>query len=132
MWISKNDFNGLKDQFNNLSDKIDEHRETIFELQRIIEHYIPGKITYVTSKKVEAKTYGGGTVIIDPFTCFYQDGKEYQINGLYLHDLVAIETKGCNEKVLYIKESYKLENETQYTTEEYVVDLQNQTFIRTK
>lgn len=82
MWISKNDFNGLKDQFNNLSEKIDEHRETIFELQRIIEHYIPGKITYVTSKKVEAKTYGGGTVIIDPFTCFYQDGKEYQINGV--------------------------------------------------
>ena len=39
MWISKNDFNGLKDQFNNLSEKIDEHRETIFELQRIIEHY---------------------------------------------------------------------------------------------
>ena len=45
MWISKKKYEEFKDQFNNLSEKIDENKETIFELQRIIEHYVPGKVT---------------------------------------------------------------------------------------
>lgn len=132
MWISKKKYEEFKDQFNNLSEKIDENKETIFELQRIIEHYVPGKVTYITSKELNVKTYGGNTVTIPSFTHFYKDGKEYQINELYLHNRPNIEVKNDNENILYIEDEYIQKDKAVTICCEYIVDLQNQTFIRTK
>lgn len=64
------------------------------------------------------------------YTLIYKDFKEYKICGLYLNK-PQFEIDEKDNNLIHVKDNIKQLDGT-IKVEEYIVDLQNQTFIRTK
>lgn len=64
------------------------------------------------------------------YTLIYKDFKEYKIVGLYLNK-PQFEIDEKDNNLIHVKDNIKQLDGT-IKVEEYIVDIQNQTFIRTK
>lgn len=140
MWISKKKYEELIKRINTIEEKtskftsygpkwFDHCRDDINDIQRVMENSKLGEITYKSildktalffSKSKNSKNY----------TLIYKDFKEYKIVGLYLNK-PQFETDEKDNNLIHVKDKIKQLDET-VKVEEYIVDLQNQTFIRTK
>ena len=140
MWISKKKYEELIKRINTIEEKtskftsygpkwFDHCRDDINDIQRVMENSKLGEITYKSildktalffSKSKNSKNY----------TLIYKDFKEYKIVGLYLNK-PQFEIDEKDNNLIHVKDNIKQLDET-IKVEEYIVDLQNQTFIRTK
>ena len=143
MWVSKKKYEELVGRIEVIErrltkfrpyhiDKFNRYEDDIERLQRIVENYIPREVTYVSKDtEVKFKNYLG-IEIENEGTRIYKDGKEYMFHKLYLHNKAKIEMKDDNKNILYIEDKYMPDGLDTYVTGIYIVDLQNQTFIRKK
>lgn len=145
MWISKKKYEELVGRLDKLEgkvsrygnyipEKLDKCRDDISDIQRIMENSKLGEITH--------KSIFNKTTLFFPFeecdkskdskifTLIYKDFKEYKIAGLYLNK-PQFEIDEKDNNLIHIKDYIKNLDKTT-KAEEYIVDLQNQTFIRTK
>lgn len=140
MWISKKKYEELIKRINTIEEKtskftsygpkwFDHCRDDINDIQRVMENSKLGEITYKSildktalffSKSKNSKNY----------TLIYKDFKEYKIVGLYLNK-PQFEIDEKDNNLIHVKDNIKQLDGT-IKVEEYIVDLQNQTFIRTK
>jgi len=136
MWISKKKYeelvcrlNRLERKVSNMPEELNKCRDDINDIQRVMEESKLGEITYKSifdktalffSKSKDSKNY----------TLIYKDFKEYKIAGLYLNK-PQFEIDEKDNNLIHVKDRIKNLNET-INVKEYIVDLQNQTFIRTK
>lgn len=136
MWISKKKYeelvcrlNRLERKVSNMPEELNKCRDDINDIQRVMEESKLGKITYKSildktalffSKSKNSKNY----------TLIYKDFKEYKIVGLYLNK-PQFEIDEKDNNLIHVKDNIKQLDGT-IKVEEYIVDLQNQTFIRTK
>lgn len=142
MWISKKKYEELVGRLNKLEgmvskfedympEKLNKCRDDINDIQRVMEKSKLGEITYksIFDKKTFLFSYGEYDRSKD-YTLIYKDFKEYKIVGLYLNKpQFEIDEKDSN--LIHVKDY--IENLDKTTkVKEYTVDLQNQTFIRTK
>ena len=136
MWISKKKYeelvcrlNRLERKVSNMPEELNKCRNDINDIQRVMEESKLGEITYKSildktalffSKSKNSKNY----------TLIYKDFKEYKIVGLYLNK-PQFEIDEKDNNLIHVKDNIKQLDGT-IKVEEYIVDLQNQTFIRTK
>ena len=136
MWISKKKYdelvyrlNRLERKVSNMPEELNKCRDDINDIQRVMEESKLGEITYKSifdktalffSKSKDSKNY----------TLIYKDFKEYKICGLYLNK-PQFEIDEKDNNLIHVKDYIKNLDET-INVKEYIVDLQNQTFIRTK
>lgn len=136
MWISKKKYeelvcrlNSLERKVSNMPEELNKCRDDINDIQRVMEESKLGEITYKSifdktalffSKSKDSKNY----------TLIYKDFKEYKICGLYLNK-PQFEIDEKDNNLIHVKDYIKNLDET-INVKEYIVDLQNQTFIRTK
>jgi hypothetical protein len=136
MWISKKKYeelvcrlNRLERKVSNMPEELNKCRDDINDIQRVMEESKLGEITYKSifdktalffSKSKDSKNY----------TLIYKDFKEYKICGLYLNK-PQFEIDEKDNNIIHVKDYIKNLDET-INVKEYIVDLQNQTFIRTK
>lgn len=136
MWISKKKYeelvcrlNRLERKVSNMLEELNKCRDDINDIQRVMEESKLGEITYKSifdktalffSKSKDSKNY----------TLIYKDFKEYKICGLYLNK-PQFEIDEKDNNLIHVKDNIKQLDGT-IKVEEYIVDLQNQTFIRTK
>lgn len=136
MWISKKKYeelvgrlNRLERKVSNMPEELNKYRNDINDIQRVMEKSKLGEITYKSifdktalffSKSKDSKNY----------TLIYKDFKEYKIVGLYLNK-PQFEIDEKDNNLIHVKDYIKNLDKTT-KVEEYIVDLQNQTFIRTK
>lgn len=136
MWISKKKYeelvgrlNRLERKVSNMPEELNKYRNDINDIQRVMEKSKLGEITYKSifdktalffSKSKNSKNY----------TLIYKDFKEYKIVGLYLNK-PQFEIDEKDNNLIHVKDYIKNLDKTT-KVEEYIVDLQNQTFIRTK
>ena len=95
--VSKQDqIDLLYDRLHGLSDDIKELYGENRELRRILENYIPGKITFLSSNYRQALLDIGICSYGNDKTFIYKNGEEYVIDNLYLSEntvLVASPTQ---------------------------------------
>ncbi len=136
MWISKKKYeelvcrlNRLERKVSNIPEELNKCRDDINDIQRVMEKSKLGEITYKSifdktalffSKSKNSKNY----------TLIYKDFKEYKICGLYLNK-PQFEIDEKDNNLIHVKDYIKNLDQT-INVKEYIVDLQNQTFIRTK
>lgn len=136
MWISKKKYeelvcrlNRLERKVSNMPEELNKCRDDINDIQRVMEESKLGEITYKSifdktalffSKSKDSKNY----------TLIYKDFKECKICGLYLNK-PQFEIDEKDNNLIHVKDYIKNLDET-INVKEYIVDLQNQTFIRTK
>lgn len=136
MWISKKKYeelvcrlNRLERKVSNMPEELNKCRDDINDIQRVMEESKLGEITYKSifdktalffSKSKDSKNY----------TLIYKDFKEYKICGLYLKQ-PKFEIDEKDNNLIHVKDNNKQLDGT-IKVEEYIIDLQNQTFIRTK
>lgn len=136
MWISKKKYeelvcrlNRLERKVSNMPEELNKCRDDINDIQRVMEESKLGEITYKSifdktalffSKSKDSKNY----------TLIYKDFKEYKICGLYLNK-PQFEIDEKDNNLIHVKDYIKNLDE-KINVKEYIVDLQNQTFIRTK
>ena len=74
-----------------------------------------------------------GRKICTNYTYIYKDLKEYKIDGLCLHKPIFTVDEN-NNNLIYVKDKYYVYDgeDKKETNIEFIVDLQKQTFIRTK
>ena len=136
MWISKKKYeelvcrlNRLERKVSNMPEELNKCRDDINDIQRVMEESKLGEITYKSifdktalffSKSKDSKNY----------TLIYKDFKEYKICGLYLNK-PQFEIDEKDNNIIHVNDYIKNLDET-INVKEYIVDLQNQTFIRTK
>lgn len=136
MWISKKKYeelvcrlNRLERKVSNMPEELNKCRDDINDIQRVMEESKLGEITYKSifdktalffSKSKDSKNY----------TLIYKDFKEYKICGLYLNK-PQFEIDEKDNNIIHVKDYIKNLDET-INVKEYIIDLQNQTFIRTK
>lgn len=136
MWISKKKYeelvcrlNRLERKVSNMPEELNKCRDDINDIQRVMEESKLGEITYKSifdktalffSKSKDSKNY----------TLIYKDFKEYKICGLYLNK-PQFEIDEKDNNFIHVKGYIKNLDET-INVKEYIVDLQNQTFIRKK
>lgn len=90
--VSKQDqIDLLYDKLHKLSDDIKELYGENRELRRILENYIPGKITFVSSNTCSW---------FNKKTFIYKDGKEYVIDNLYLSENTVLVTSPTQKNVV--------------------------------
>lgn len=141
MWISKKKYDELISRLNKLEgkaskfgnympEKLDKCRDDINDIQRVMENSKLGEITHKSifnkSIFVPYEKYDKSK----SYTLIYKGFKEYKITGLYLFK-PQFETDEKDNNLIHVKDKIKQLDET-VKVEEYIVDLQNQTFIRTK
>lgn len=157
MWISKKkydelinriDVNELINRINVIEERtskftpygpkwLDKCRDDINDIQRIMENSKLGEITY--------KSIFNKTALLFPYkkydkfedsknyTLIYKDFKEYKIVGLYLYKPIFKVDNG-DDNLIHVSDvdcTYEDGNKKEMDIS-YIVDLQNQTFIRTK
>ena len=136
MWISKKKYeelvcrlNRLERKVSNMPEELNKCRDDINDIQRVMKESKLGEITYKSifdktalffSKSKDSKNY----------TLIYKDFKEYKICGLYLNK-PQFEIDEKDNNLIHVKDYIKNLDET-INVKEYIVDLQNQTFIRKK
>ena len=113
-----------------MPEKLGKCRDDINDIQRVMENSKLGEITH--------KSILDTTALFNPcknydksknYTIIYKDFKEYKIIGLYLNE-PQFEIDEKDNNLIHIKDYIKNLDET-IKVKEYIVDLQNQTFIRT-
>lgn len=140
MWISKKKYEELIKRINTIEEKtskftpygpkwFDHCRDDINDIQRVMENSKLGEITY---KSIFDKTalFFSKSKDFKNYTLIYKDFKEYKICGLYLNK-PQFEIDEKDNNLIHVKDYIKNLDET-INVKEYIVDLQNQTFIRTK
>ena len=143
MWISKKKYKELVGRIEVIErrltkfrpyhiDKFNRYEDDIERLQRIVENYIPREVTYVSVNDEKSDRSLIDSFTHSLFTYFYVNGKEDRVNELYLHNRANIKIVKDNENILYIEDEYISKDKAVTVYCEYTVDLQNQTFIRTK
>ena len=144
MWISKKKYEELVGRLNKLEGKVSKFgdympekfdicRDDINNIQRIMENSKLGEITYksIFNKKAFLFLYEKYDESKDPnYTLIYKDFKEYKIVGLYLNK-PQFEIDEKDNNLIHVKDYIENLDKT-INVNEYIVDLQNQTFIRTK
>ncbi len=98
--VSKQDqIDLLYDKLHKSSNDIKELYEENRKLRRILENYIPGKITFASPCAVNLHD-----VIIRPYCndkiFIYKDGKEYLINNLYLSENTVLAVSPTQNNVV--------------------------------
>lgn len=152
MWISKKKYDELINRIDELINRInvieertskfipygpkwlDHCRGDINDIQRIMENSKLGEITYksIFNKTAFLFPYEKYDKFEDSkdYTLIYKDFKEYKIVGLYLNK-PQFEIDEKDNNLIHVKDNVKNLDNT-IKVKEYIVDLQNQTFIRTK
>lgn len=145
MWISKKKYDKLIDRIDDLEERtskfspygpkwFDHCRDDINDIQRVMKNSKLGEITY--------ESFFNKTIFGSPlekydksknYTYIYKDFKEYKINGLYLYKPIFTLDEN-NSDLIHVKDiCYVYDGEKKKETDiEFLIDLQNQTFIRTK
>lgn len=144
MWISKKKYNKLIERIDVLekriskfgsygAERLDKCRDDINNIQRVMEKSKLNGITYMSKFEVAVIQYGIGENNIKGCTYIYKDLKEYKIDGLYLTKPVFT-VDDNNNNLIHAKDvQYIHDGENQRKENvEFLIDLQNQTFIRTK
>lgn len=140
MWISKKKYEELIKRINTIEEKtskftpygpkwFDHCRDDINDIQRVMKNSKLGEITF---KSIFDKTalFFSKSKDFKNYTLIYKDFKEYKICGLYLNK-PQFEIDEKDNNLIHVKDYIKNLDET-INVKEYIVDLQNQTFIRTK
>ena len=145
MWISKKKYEELVGRLNKIEgkvskfgdympEKLDKCRDDINDIQRVMTNSKLGEITYesIFNKTAFLFPYEKYDKYEDSknYTLIYKDFKEYKIVGLYLNK-PQFEVDEKDNNLIHVKDYIKNLDKT-IKAEEYIVDLQNQTFIRTK
>lgn len=144
MWISKKKYDELIKRINIIEEKtskftpygpkwFDHCRDDINDIQRVMKNSKLGEITF---KSIFNKTLFIPYEEHDKsksYTLIYKDFKEYKIDGLYLYKPIFTVDEN-NNSLIYVKDKcYVYDGEDKKEANiEFIVDLQNQTFIRTK
>lgn len=99
--------------------------ESVSQLRRILENYIPGRIIS-QSYECDAEIIGLSYRHTPRFTYIYKDGREYKIShlALYKPEFEVLDTDNVLRVVDYV------ETKDQYHKIEYVIDLNKSTFIQ--
>ena len=84
----------------NCTNYIKELYEKNRELRRILENYIPGKITFVSSDLRQPLLAIGICSYYNGETFIYKDGKEYLINNLYLSENTVLAVSPTQNNVV--------------------------------
>lgn len=139
MWISKKKYEELIKRINTIEEKtskfgsygpkwFDHCRDDINDIQRVMKNSKLGEITFksILDKTIFSHPYDKSK----NYTLIYKDFKEYKICGLYLNK-PQFEIDEKDNNLIHVKDYIKNLDET-INVKEYIVDLQNQTFIRTK
>ncbi len=136
MWISKKKYeelvcrlNRLERKVSNMPEELNKCRDDINDIQRVMEE---SKLEEITYKSILDKTalFFSKSKNYKNYTLIYKDFKEYKIVGLYLNK-PQFEIDEKDNNLIHVKDNIKQLDRT-IKVEEYIVDLQNQTFIRTK
>ena len=99
--VSKQDqIDLLYDKLLKLSDDIEELYEKNRELRRILENYIPGKITFVSSDLRQPLLAIDICSYYNDKTFIYKDGKEYVIGNLYLSENTVLSASPTQNNVV--------------------------------
>lgn len=130
----ENRINILEDQINKQKVKIDSYNSLIADitdenkrLKRILENYIPGKITYQNMSEYLTIF----SINRNEWCYLYKDGKEFCINDIKFNDPSFMERNDSNQKnIVYVKDDVSTDGVIEYR--EYIIDLNNCTFIREK
>lgn len=137
MWISKKKYDELVCRLNKFGDympeKLDKCRDDINDIQRVMENSKLGEITHKSILDETKFLFFSPCKKYDnskDYTLIYKDFKEYKIVGLYLNK-PKFEVDKKDNNLIHVKDNIKQLDGT-IKVEEYIVDLQNQTFIRTK
>lgn len=151
MWISKKKYDELINRIDELINRInvieertskfipygpewlDQCRDDINNIQRIMENSKLGEITHTSifNKKAFLFSYEKYDGSKDSnYTLIYKDFKEYKIVGLYLNK-PQFEIDEKDNNLIHVKDYIKNLDKT-INVNEYIVDLQNQNFIRAK
>lgn len=151
MWISKKKYDELINRIDELINRInvieertskfipygpewlDQCRDDINNIQRIMENSKLGEITHTSifNKKAFLFSYEKYDESKDSnYTLIYKDFKEYKIVGLYLNK-PQFEIDEKDNNLIHVKDYIKNLDKT-INVNEYIVDLQNQNFIRAK
>lgn len=135
----ENRINILEDQINKQKVKIDSHNSLITDitdenkrLKRILENYIPGKITYQNMSYIsEGLTIFGINRNEREWCYLYKDGKEFSINDIKFNAPSFMERNDSNQKnIVYVKDDVSTDGVIEHR--EYIIDLNNCTYIREK
>lgn len=142
MWISKKKYEELVGRLNKIEgkvsrfgdyipEKLNKCRDDINDIQRVMANSKLGEITYKSNFNktlfVPYENYDKSKSYI----LIYKDFKEYKITGLYLF-APKFEIDEKDNNLIHVKDNIKQLDGTIKKVEEYIIDLQNQTFIRTK
>ena len=144
MWISKKKYEELIKRINTIEEKtskftpyvpewFDHCRDDINDIQRVMKNSKSGEITYTCYEGQLYINKIGEYVRENAYTYIYSDFKEYKIDGLYLSKPnFAVDDN--NNNLIHVKDVYYIyDGEDKRKTDiEFIIDLQNQTFIRTK
>lgn len=114
-----------------MPEKLNKCRDDINDIQRVMANSKLGEITYKSNFNktlfVPYENYDKSKSYI----LIYKDFKEYKITGLYLF-APKFEIDEKDNNLIHVKDNIKQLDGTIKKVEEYIIDLQNQTFIRTK
>lgn len=104
-----------------------EPEDSVKQLRRILENYIPGRIISQSYER-DVKIVGLSYRHAPQFTYIYKDGREYKIPhlALYKPEFEVLDTDNILRVVDYV------ETKDQYHKIEYVIDLEKSTFIQTR
>lgn len=143
MWISKKKYEELVGRIDVIekriskfgpygAERLDKCRDDIKDIQRVMEKSKLGEITYesIFNKTIPFFSFEECDKSKN-YTLIYKDFKEYKIGSLYLFK-PQFEIDEKDNNLIRVKDHIKRLDGTTERIEEYIVDLQNQTFIRTK
>ena len=144
MWISKKKYDELIGRLNKLEEKVsrfvdympkklDKCRDDINDIQRVMTNSKLGEITHESifnkSIFVPYEKYDKSK----SYTLIYKGFKEYKITGLYLYKPIFKVDNGDDNLIHVSDVGYTYEDGNKKEMDiSYIVDLQNQTFIKTK
>lgn len=89
-----------QDQIDRLYDQLYKLSDENRELRRILENYIPGKITFVSSDLRQPLLAIGICSYYNDKTFIYKDGKEYVIDNLHLSENTVLTASPTQNNVV--------------------------------
>ena len=143
MWISKKKYDELIGRIDVLekriskfgphgAERLDKCRDDINDIRRIMNNSKFGEITHMSFFEKRLFEYETGREIDPSYTYIYKDFKEYKITGLCLLNPIFTVDEN-NNNLLHVKDKYIYDGENKKEVDmEFLIDLHNQTFIKTK